>query len=272
MNTKTYDAIVVGARAAGAATAMLLARRGYHVLCLDRTREGTDTVSTHALMRAGVQQLHRWGLLERIRAAGTPPVRTTSFHYGDDIIEIPIKAREGVDALYAPRRTVLDAMLVEAAREAGAIVLHDRRVLDVTRDCDGRVNGVVVNMTEERPKAIRARIVIGADGIHSRVAHSAGALVERQGSHAGAAIYGYVPALENSGYHWYYRPGVSAGTIPTNGGETCVFVAMSHERFRDEVFLGLGGLYRNVLREAAPELAERLEGLEVMRRLVPFAG
>ena len=270
--TTTYDAIVVGARAAGAATSMLLARRGFRVLCLDRAREGSDTVSTHALMRAGVQQLHRWGLLDRIRAAGTPPVRTTSFHYGDETIEIPIKDRDGVDALYAPRRTILDAMLVDAAREAGAIVLHERRVTDIARDCDGRVNGVVVNVTEEKPKAIRARIVIGADGIHSRVAHAAGSLVERQGSHAGAAIYGYMPATGSTGYHWYFRPGVSAGAIPTNGGNACVFVAMPHERFRDELPRGLEAIYRSVLREAAPELAEKLEGREIAGRLVPFAG
>jgi 2-polyprenyl-6-methoxyphenol hydroxylase-like FAD-dependent oxidoreductase len=273
MKTRTrYDAIVVGARVAGAATAMLLARRGLQVLCLDRGREGSDTVSTHALMRAGVQQLHRWGLLERIRGAGTPPVKTTTFHYGEETIEIPIKSRGGVDALYGPRRTMLDSILVDAAREAGAIVQFDRRVLDVTRDCDGRVNGVVVNVTEEQPKAIRARIVIGADGIHSRVAYSVGALLERQAPHAGAAIYGYVKDLERSGYHWYYGPGVSAGTIPTNGGDTCVFVAMSHERFRDALYLGLEPLYRSVLREAAPELAGLLENRELTGRLVPFAG
>jgi flavin-dependent dehydrogenase len=273
MKTRTtYDAIVVGARVAGAATAMLLARRGFRVLCLDRGHEGSDTVSTHALMRAGVQQLARWGLLDHIRAAGTPAVRTTSFHYGDETVGIPIKARDGVDALYAPRRTVLDAALVGAAREAGALVLHDRRVIDLTRDCDGRVNGVVVNVTEEKPKAIRARIVIGADGIHSRVAHSAGALMEREAAHASGVIYGYLPGLENHGYHWYYRPGVSAGVIPTNQGGTCVFVAMPWQRFRDELHLGLEALYRGVLAETAPDLAERLEGQAMAGRLVPFAG
>ncbi len=54
----TYDAVVVGARAAGAATAMLLARHGLRVLVVDRSRYGADTLSTHALMRGGVLQLH----------------------------------------------------------------------------------------------------------------------------------------------------------------------------------------------------------------------
>ena len=76
-----YDVVVVGARAAGAATAMLLARAGLRVLVVDRSRYGADTLSTHALMRGGVLQLHRWGLLDRIVAAGTPAVRRTTFTY-----------------------------------------------------------------------------------------------------------------------------------------------------------------------------------------------
>src|SRR5215813_5427525 len=104
-----YDAVVVGARAAGAATAMLLARRGLRVLAVDRGAYGTDSLSTHALMRAGVLQLARWGLLDRIEAAGTPPVRRTVFHdLGDGVVDIPIKPRDGVPSLFAPRRTVLD--------------------------------------------------------------------------------------------------------------------------------------------------------------------
>src|SRR2546422_11153342 len=100
-----YDAVVVGARCAGAATAMLLARRGMTVLLFDRDRRGADTLSTLAMMRAGVLQLRRWDLLEQVRVAGAPAIRSTSFVYGDEVITVPIKPRNGVDALYAPRRT-----------------------------------------------------------------------------------------------------------------------------------------------------------------------
>src|SRR5512134_276223 len=96
-----YDVLVVGARAAGAATAMLLARAGLRVLAVDRGAYGTDTLSTHALMRAGVLQLARWGVLDRIVAAGTPPVRRTVFHYEDGAIDVPIKPRDRVPALFA---------------------------------------------------------------------------------------------------------------------------------------------------------------------------
>jgi len=120
-----YDVVIVGARCAGAATAMLLARRGLKVLLVDRSRYGSDTLSTHALMRAGVLQLHRWGVLDKIKAAGTPLIRTVSFHYDDNVVEVPLKPQDGVDGVYAPRRTVIDAALVDAAREAGAETAFD---------------------------------------------------------------------------------------------------------------------------------------------------
>jgi choline dehydrogenase-like flavoprotein len=86
-----YDVLVVGARCAGAATAMLMARSGLRVLVIDRGRYASDTTSTHALMRGGVMQLHRWGLLPRIVAAGTPAVRSTEFHYGEDVVQVEIR-------------------------------------------------------------------------------------------------------------------------------------------------------------------------------------
>src|SRR4029079_11529049 len=108
---RRYDVVVVGARPAGAATAKLLARAGLTVLVVDRSRYAADTLSTHALMRGGVLQLHRWGLLDRIVAAGTPPVRRTPFHSAHDEVTVAFKPSHGVDALYAPRRTLLDPVL-----------------------------------------------------------------------------------------------------------------------------------------------------------------
>src|SRR6516165_5824910 len=93
-----YDTIVVGARPAGAATAMLLARAGQQVLLVDRSAYGSDTLSTHALLRGAVLQLHRWGLLDAVRASGAPAIRRTRFQYGDDVIEIRIREQHGVDA------------------------------------------------------------------------------------------------------------------------------------------------------------------------------
>jgi len=256
----SYDAIVVGARCAGAATAMLLARAGLRVLAVDRARYGSDTLSTHALMRGGVLQLRRWGLLEALRATGVPPVRTTSFRYADEEVRIPIQDRDGVDALYAPRRTVLDALLVDAARAAGAEVVHGVRLVDLARNGAARVTGAVVQHGAGAPRRIAARIVIGADGTGSAVAGLVGAAPTRAGRHAAAVVYGYWSGLALDGYEWCYVPGVSTGAIPTHDGQTCVFVSVPQRRLHDEIRRDVETGYRRALAEASPELAHALAG------------
>ena len=266
---ETYDVLVIGARAAGAATAMLLAERGLEVLLVDRGDYGKDTLSTHALMRGAVLQLRRWGLLDRVAASGTPPVRRTAFHYGDTVLDLEIKASHGVDALYAPRRTVLDPILVDAAEAAGATVRFRTGLVDLVRDARGRVIGAVLKGPAGEAYAVAADRVIGADGAGSTVARLVDAPFEHRAAHATAVIWGYWSGLEAGGYHWHYRPGVSAGVIPTTGGETCIFAAMPQARLK-------GGadpaLYREVLAACAPDLAARLEAMRLESRLFAFAG
>ena len=78
-----YDVIIVGARVAGAPTAMLLARRGLKVLVLDRATFPSDTLSTHQVQLPGVARLARWGLLNAVLEAGTPVTRDVRFDQGD---------------------------------------------------------------------------------------------------------------------------------------------------------------------------------------------
>src|SRR6476661_6332139 len=185
-----WDVIVVGARVAGAATAMLLARAGLRVLCVDRSRYCGDTVSTHALMRGGVLQLQRWGLLDAVVAAGTPPVRRTVFHYGDESVAVSIRPTAGVDALYAPRRTVLDALLVDAASRAGATVEFGTTVTGLQRAADGRVTGVVLGggrgpgADGRATRLESAPLIVGADGRNSLVARTVGATYGARGQRA----------------------------------------------------------------------------------------
>ena len=146
----SYDVIVVGARPAGAATALMLARAGARVLLVDRDAPGTDTLSTHALMRGGVMQLRKWGLADRLAAAGTPAVRRTTFYYGREAVAIDIKAQHGVAALMAPRRTLLDPMLAAAAAVAGAELRYGVAFEDVLRDDAGRVTGARFGWTVPR--------------------------------------------------------------------------------------------------------------------------
>jgi 2-polyprenyl-6-methoxyphenol hydroxylase-like FAD-dependent oxidoreductase len=225
---REWDVVIVGARVSGAATAMLLARCGLRVLCVERSRYGSDTISTHALMRGGVLLLQQWGVLDDVLAADTPPVQRTVFHYGAEPVAISIKPSAGVDALIAPRRTVLDTVLVDHARDAGAVFDFGARVVGVHRDASGAVAGVRVRDPRERDVRIeRAALVIAADGRGSGVARDVAATVSTAAYHASSFLYGYWAGLPTDGYEWFYRPGVTAGAIPTNDGLTAVFVAGS---------------------------------------------
>lgn len=273
-----YDVVVAGARVAGASTAMLLARAGLRVLAVDPLRKGTDTLSTHALMRGGVLQLHRWGLLDRVRAAGTPLVPSTTFHYGTDgdpdkqSVTVPIKPRDGVDGLYAPRRTVLDPILVEAALDAGAHVAHGLVVTELLRDDDGRVRGVELTTPDLRTRRVRAGLVVGADGLRSRVARLVGARTLHRTEDATASIYAHVPGVTANGYHWHYALGCGIGTIPTNDDHVCVFASVSPQRFAAERARGIDALFREVLTDVSQELAERVFTPAAAPRLRAFAG
>jgi flavin-dependent dehydrogenase len=254
----TYDTIVVGARAAGAATAMLLARQGRRVLVVDRSRYGSDTLSTHALMRAGTLQLHRWGLLDDVVAAGTPPVRRTTFHYDDGDVDVSIKPAGGVDALYAPRRTVLDRILADAAERAGADVRFGTTVTDLVRARDGRVTGVAARDGQGHEFVAHAPLTVGADGMHSVVARLVDAPVRRLGSGASATVYGYWDGVDVDGYQWYFRQRSGAGAIPTNDGAVCVFSAV--ERGSVETGTAPRALFEGTLTRVAPELIDLLAG------------
>jgi 2-polyprenyl-6-methoxyphenol hydroxylase-like FAD-dependent oxidoreductase len=252
-----YDVVVVGARDAGAATAMLLARAGAHVLVVDRAVAGRDTSPTHALTRAGVVQLHRWGLLDRVVAAGTPAVRRTEVHHGDACTVVTLKPVAGVDALYAPRRSVLDAILLDGARAAGAHVCDGVDVQTVTTSPDGRVTGVAGHRADGSEFRVHARFTVGADGLQSRIARAVRAPVERQGRHASGVVYGHVTGLATDRFEWHYAPGLTAGVVPTNDGEACVWAGASMPRFLAELADDVAAGLTRLLREVSPELAER---------------
>ena len=267
-----YDVVIAGARCAGASTAMLLARQGLRVLVVDPTSRGSDTLSTHALMRGAVLQLHRWGVLDAVRAAGTPAIRKTTFHYGDEDIEVSIKEMDGVDALYAPRRTVLDKVLVDAAVAAGAEVVHGRSIVDLLRAPDDRVCGAKISGTDKSVIDVAADVVIGADGMRSRIARILQAELDYTVTHATASIYGYRKDLGLEGFHWFYSIGAAVGAIPTNDRDTCVFASLPPSRFERDRTKGLEALYQDVLNDVSSELASRVAGTEASGKLRGFAG
>jgi flavin-dependent dehydrogenase len=270
--THSHDVIVVGARVAGAAAAMLLARSGLKVLLVDRDRYGTDTLSTHALMRGSVYLLSQWGLLDRIVEAGTPPVRQTRFDYGSDALTVTMKPTLGVRALYAPRRTVLDPVLVDAAAAAGAEVRFGVSIAGLLRDDTGRVVGVHGRDRSGATVTARAPLTVGADGVRSTVARETGAATLRIGGGASAIVYGYWSELPASGYEWFYRPGYSAGIIPTNADEVCVFAGTAAHHLTADVRADLPGTYHRLLAAATGGAGGRLAQARPPRRLHTWVG
>ena len=204
MATRTYDAIVVGARCAGAPTAMLLARQGYDVLLVDKASFPSDTMSTHVVHPPGVAALERWGLLERLEATGCPPVKTYSFDFGPLTISGTPQPIDGADHAYCPRRTVLDQILVDAAVAAGA-ELRERFTVDEIVADDGEVTGIRGHAKGGAPVTENARVVIGADGRHSLVAKTVRPEQYNERRSHLAMYYAYWSGLSTEGFDTYIR-------------------------------------------------------------------
>jgi flavin-dependent dehydrogenase len=270
-HSNDYDAIIVGARSAGAATAMLLAGRGARVLVVDHDQPGTDTMSTHALMRGAVFQLRKWGLLDGILSAGTPEIRRTSFLYGDRAVDVDIRAENGVEALCAPRRFLLDATLAEGAAAAGAELRYGTGCTGLVRDDAGRVVGARLKTASGATEEVRASVTIGADGRRSAVARHVGAQVTRVARHSVACVYQYLDGLPNRGFRWFFAPGASGGIIPTNDGLSCVFVAVPPAAHA-EARLARTASLRELAARHLPVLADEIAPARDTGRPVTFPG
>jgi 2-polyprenyl-6-methoxyphenol hydroxylase-like FAD-dependent oxidoreductase len=267
-----WDVIVVGGRVAGAATALLLARAGIRVILIDRDRHGSDTLSTHGLMRAGVLQLTRWGVLPEIIAAGTPPIHQVVFHYADsEPVSVAIKPSAGVEALYAPRRYLIDRLIVDAAAAAGAEVLHETIATALLRGPAGQVAGVHIRSRSGRSADLHAPLTVGADGIRSTVARHVDAPLVQTGSTASAVLYRYFDDLPATGYEWAYGDHSAAGFIPTNDA-TCVFVATTPARLRRLRRAGAERAFAELIGSAAPSFVDRLADASPTSRMHGWGG
>lgn len=227
-----YDVIVVGARVAGAATALNLARGGARVLMIDRAMAGSDTLSTHAIMRLGVNLLDRWGVLEKLIAAGTPVIRRTRFQYGSENIEVAIKPDGSVQGLLAPRRYLLDRLLAETATDAGVEWAEGVSLEALVQQGDDRVGGAILRGKNGQQYAVTADLVVGADGRNSTVAKLVGADTQIVSEHATSAIYGYFDAPKDDAFSWYFMPRFTGGIIPTNDGQICAFISVPPNQLR----------------------------------------
>jgi flavin-dependent dehydrogenase len=262
-----YDVIVVGARCAGAPTAMLLARRGHRVLLVDRATFPSDLPHGHFIHRHGPRRLARWGLLDRIVATNCPAATTSVLDLGDFPLTATGLEVDGVALGYGPRRTVLDALLVEAAAEAGAELRLGCLVEGFTTDGD-RVSGVRGRaLPGGAPFTERAAVVVGADGRHSRLARFVGAPEYDTFPTVACWYFSYWSGAPDRGIEICFRGDTVIIAFPTNDGLTCVFVGWPIGRL-DAVRAARERCFMAAVDEA-PDLAARIRG---GRREEPFRG
>ncbi len=228
--SERYDAVIVGARCAGAATAMLLARQGYRVLLLERAAFPSDTLSGHYIQQAGIGRLQRWGLLERLAATGCPPVRQMTFDVG--LFALTGRAPSAGDDLpdYCPRRSVIDPLLAEAAVEAGAELRTGFSVQELVSDGE-RITGIRGRAGGGATATEHARIVVGADGRHSFVAQATGAPFMQFHEPISSGYYTYYAGLDCDSVETFFYEGLFCVMFPTNDGLTTVAVEWPRERF-----------------------------------------
>ncbi len=250
-----YDAIVVGARCAGSPTAMLLARKGHRVLLVDRASFPSDTLSAHYIHQPGVAKLHRWGLLDQVVASGCPPVERQVFDVGPFALRGSPPPADGITAGYAPRRTILDKILIDAASDAGVEVREHFAVEELVTDGElvkgirGRSQGG--NLVQEE-----ARIVVGADGIRSVIARMVGAPTYHEHPASSCAYYTYWSDVPMPAVELYPRQERMVVAAPTNDGLTMIIVYWPETAFpkvRDDI----EGQFMRAL-EMVPSLAERV--------------
>jgi 2-polyprenyl-6-methoxyphenol hydroxylase-like FAD-dependent oxidoreductase len=264
--TTGYDAIVVGARCAGAPTAMLLARRGHRVLLVDRASFPSDTLSTLLIHPSGVASLRRWGLLDDVVATGCPPIETYAFDPGPFVLTGRPLPQGGKRIAYAPRRTVLDKILVDAAAAAGVEVREGFTVDELVTE-DGAVVGIRGRDDGGEPVVERARVVIGADGRNSRVARAVEPEQYNDKPVLANVFYTFWSGMPVDRVHIRLRDDRAIASMPTNDGLTLVLVGSPADQgaeFKADV-------ERNYLQavERDADLAERIRGATREER---FAG
>jgi flavin-dependent dehydrogenase len=265
-----YDAIVVGARCAGSPTAMLLARKGYRVLLVDRDDFPSDIMSTHFIHLPGIVRLKNWGLLDELAASGCPPILSATVHFGDAYFSPPRLSdmMPGLpEATLCPRRVILDKLLLDAAIAAGAefrprfpvrgLLWEDGQVVGVR----GGANGSDI---EER-----ARIVIGADGLHSRVARETKPAEYNVIPSLTFAYYTYWSGIEMEGIHFYFFEDLGILAFPTHWGQVCLGVGGPRETFH-EFRKDIAGNYMKLI-DRVPALSAQVRAAKQEQRFLGTA-
>jgi 2-polyprenyl-6-methoxyphenol hydroxylase-like FAD-dependent oxidoreductase len=263
-----YDAIIVGARCAGSPTAMLLARNGHKVLAVDRATFPSDTISTHLIHPPGLSALKRWGLLDRVVATRCPPIHTYAFDMGPFVIA-GSPGNDDIQVSYGPRRTVLDKLLVDAASEAGADVREGFAVEEILMEGD-RVTGIRGHGKGGQSVIEHARVVVGADGLHSVIAKTASPDQYHERPPLQASYYTYWSGLPMHGRFEAYDRGTRVfAAWPTNDDLTLVIAGWPFAEFEANK-QDIEGNYRKAI-ELVPSFADRLRAARREERFLGAA-
>jgi flavin-dependent dehydrogenase len=262
-----YDAIIVGARCAGSPTAMLLARKGYRVLLMDRDTFPSDTLSTAAMRPDAVQRMETWGLLGRLEATGCPPAKGTTLYFNG----MPFPAPEAPYPMYAPRRTVLDKILVDAAREAGAEVREAFSAQDLILDASATVVGLMGQTREGEQVMEEGRLIIGADGRNSLIARMVGAAEYDVREPHSCGFYSYFSGLPLDTFELHLNQRHAFFYFPSTGGQVCVGIEAPLEVW-DEFRKDTEGYFDRTLAALAPSIAARMAGAKREDRFLGMTG
>jgi menaquinone-9 beta-reductase len=268
------DVVVVGARCAGSATAVALARAGARVVVLDRVAFPADTISTHLLWPAGLAELQALGVYEQVMALGAPPMPEAVAAGAGHQLRGRFTPVDGIDHALCVRRIGLDAQLVAGARAAGADVREHARVTELLWE-GARVAGVRYVDEDGAVREVRAALVVGADGRRSTVAQQVGVVDPYRAQPSGRACF-YAYWRDGARGDWrhvaaQWREGGELGTaFPCDDG--LVLVLLQPPVARAAEFRGdLNGVYRRSV-AAMPGLAARLEGAEMATKVRAATG
>ena len=261
-----HDVVIVGTRCAGAPLAMLLARAGLNVLAVDRATFPSDTISTHFLWPRTSSYLRQWGLLDALAATGCPPIVQVTADYGPVAIVGRPSAVQGTDAMYSPRRTVLDELLVRAAQKSGAQMRQGTLFREIIWDADRAVGVQLQDQTGARVLA-HAKVVVGADGLWSQLARAVGATTDIEHPSLTCGYYAYWSGVPTEGVEFYVRQGKDILVFPTHDGLTCIWAGQSHAQW-DSYRADVDATYHDIV-SAAPDLARRLA---TAQRVTAFKG
>jgi flavin-dependent dehydrogenase len=269
-----YDAIIIGARCAGSPTAMLQAPQGYRVLLVDRATFPSDTMSTHYIHQTGVAQLKRWGLLERVTASNCPPIRQAYLEIGpfESGHHFTLKGAAppagDVTEAYCPRRRILDTVLVDAAVAAGTEVREGFLVQEILMEGD-RVTGIRGRTRGGAMVMEKARIVVGADGMHSTVARAVQAPKYNEQPSLTCGYYTYWSGFPTEGAELYKMERRYIVVMPTNDNLTCIIACWPNQEFHSY----RADIRKNYMKtlELAPRIAQRIHGARQEERFVGTA-